>query len=374
MAYKCLHILTITLLGLLLEKTSLADMTKEDPKLSHILGRGYDSNLKIMREACISGRMNATKTKKLSLDSIFDQSFQSVFQEKRGFFGAGLNLGFIGGKGRTDFIFRNLSSKQRTSLINRIYYEHARIEFDDYKTNIFAQNALTIGPAEVQGLCGDQLINSVKVGSALYVSASLMFPTEKSFKEFRTKITISFLFGLIKIRKEFTETFEKVAKDATIHFDVLQLGADAKAFNDLKTKNPGYCSIDNLDTCLNYYDELLTYVNDGFAKSIHKSSMQQMHPLSFNTIDYRFSKVASLHTGTENFRSGDAIRVYDNTAEPLIELYSERDLLEKRIALDGLTKAEKVRLTVKKQKLEDEIDKQIELMELQLKEGQMPAF
>ncbi len=374
MINKWVQIIAITMLSLFLAHIGLAETNTSDEKLSAILGRGYDSYLNIMREACISGTMVSTVTKRLQLDSTFDQSFQSMFQEKRGFFGAGLNLGFIGGKGRTDFIFRNLASKQRTSLISRIFYEHARLSFNDYKINISAKDALASGPAQVQGRCGDQLINNVKVGSALYVSAGLMFPSEQSFKEFRTRITISLLFGLIKIRKDFVKTFKEVAKDATIYFDVLQLGGDTKDFEILNAQNPGYCSIDNLDTCLDYYDKLLSYVNSGFGKSIESSSLEQMFPLSFSTVDYRFTKTPILTAGPDVRRSGDEMRIYENAANPLIDLYYQRDVLDKRLALDKLTNPEILRLNVKKQKLEKRIEEQKKLMELQLKEGQISAF
>lgn len=374
MINKYLQIIVTTTLGLSLSYVGLAETNSSDEKLSAILGRGYDSHLNIMREACIAGTMVSSVNKRLQLDSTFDQSFQSMFQEKRGFFGAGLNLGFIGGKGRTDFIFRNLASKQRTSLISRIFYEHARLSFNDYHTNIFAEDALAKGPAEVQGRCGDQLINSVKVGSALYVSAGLMFPSEQSFKEFRTRITISLLFGLIKIRKEFVKTFENVAKDATIYFDILQLGGDTKEFDALKEANPGYCSKDNLATCLDYYEKLLSYINKGFGKSIESASLDQMFPLSFSAIDYRFTKTPKLTTGSDVRRSGDNFRVYENAANPLVDLYYQRDVLDKRLALDKLSKSEILRLKVKKQKLETLIEEQKKLMELQLQEGQISAF
>ncbi|MFW7380426.1 MAG: hypothetical protein ACOH5I_16560 [Oligoflexus sp.] len=256
-----------------------------------ILGYGLDSQQNVLRQACISGIPILHRNEMMELRVYQTADFDEYFRRQMGSGSVGVDIWLIGAKAKQEFIQRNTETEQRMSMMWEIVYEYGSQSLEQRQLSLIGLDAINRDDNEKLRLCGDRFVHSVKLGAKVLLAASLHFPTKESYQQFKTKVTVSILGGLIKFSKEFLKEMSEHGAEAILSIQALQLGGDPIHLESFAAKGQRFCQIQELEECLATFHSLYHYMfaEDGFRQSLQGQNIEQLYPFYFTTELYRES-------------------------------------------------------------------------------------
>lgn len=310
-------------------------------EVSHpLMGTGFDSLTHQIKKACLKGNVILTEKSSFSMDTSVGSRFEQSLGETNGFWELGINLGIIGGKGRTDFMIRNIETDRKSTLVSQMNMTKYEMHFSDYQV-LPEIHRIKADKQLLSDECGNAFINRLTLGKSFYLASSLIFPSKESLKEFKTTITISAFFGLIKKQKIFTKTFKDYAGDAILQIRFIQIGGSQTALDELSEKNPKYCDKDSIQKCLDFYQAVNAYVSSDSFIDLGKmdDQVELLYPVEISGIDYRFSKAHELASNSVYATRYD--RGIDSKIKAMADIYAKIEGLEQKLYLDELSSVER---------------------------------
>lgn len=219
-----------------------------------LLGAGLHRPSWRVTEPCVYGEWAWQKNEQISFQVHQSATVQDYLDQKSGGAGVGVNFFLIGGRAATDFLIRRTEHQKQVSLIFEVDYHYGSVWLKDPKLNPSGLKALSLTPEGQEDGCGTHYVDEARVGAKFMLAASLSFHSEEAYKRFKTKISVSFLFGLIKITKEFVKEFRDLAAEATLIVDAIQVGGQNIIPQHLL--QPQYCKPDGIERCGQAFQEL----------------------------------------------------------------------------------------------------------------------
>jgi hypothetical protein len=196
------------------------------------------------------------------------QSASEILEDERGYGSLKVDFWVLGAKARSEFILRNSESRTQSSIMWSIDYRGASVVLNKRRLNARGRQALGQPAAEQRRLCGDQFILGAALGAKFYLAASLLFDSEVKYRYFKTKVSASAFGGLLKKDKSSIDEVRRAAQNATLSVQAFQAGGDTFDLDLLAASHVSYCSMENLDPCLDRFTALHRYAfgPEGFKK------------------------------------------------------------------------------------------------------------
>lgn len=186
----------------------------------------------------------------------FDQTEDELFHNAHGHMAHGVNLGILGYSGSTEFVKKFSSAATRTSLVYELNINHG----------IFK---IKLPEAVDPDACQTGYVDSVAVGSKLLIAMVAEFSSLEEYRRFKTRTTVSALWGLRKKSKERIKEFKQSLAGGYVRIGSLLVGASSPKLDQLGGEK--ICNKDNLETCLDAAQNLLDLFSGSneFFHAIH---------------------------------------------------------------------------------------------------------
>ncbi|MDQ3233255.1 MAG: hypothetical protein M3Q07_15670, partial [Pseudobdellovibrionaceae bacterium] len=243
------------------------------------IGSGLDSASNQWRPPCFDGIIQpATPNRSITMKMYASQSASEILEDQRGYGSAQVDFWVLGAKARSEFILRNSESETQSSLMWSLDYRGASVYFNKRELNARGRAAAALPMAEQRKMCGDQFIIGAALGARFYLAASLLFDSQTKYRYFKTKVSASAFGGLLKKEKKSIDEVRQVAGDAHLSVQVFQYGGETFDLDLLSASQVSYCSMDNLDPCLERFSALHRYAfgPDGFRKHVDSRKPEQL--------------------------------------------------------------------------------------------------
>lgn len=243
-----------------------------------VLGAGFETELRIPRESCLDGEwvFQGGSQGGLAYRGAFDTN--TMINTLAGSVKAGVNLVIFGGSVKFSMRNRTTESNRTAASTIELNYTKGSYNFENRTVKPDIASLIQTNPQAVRDRCGDAFIHNKKLGSNLYVTAKLHFKDREEYEWYQTKIKIKVLFWSKTITK--TKEFYEATKNAVYSVQVNTDGGLTPRLAALTAGGPRYCRTNNIDSCLDYADELFSYLLDG---GDYPNELNDSH---LNTITY----------------------------------------------------------------------------------------
>ncbi|WP_141734143.1 hypothetical protein [Oligoflexus tunisiensis] len=256
----------------------------------HRIGSGLESTSQQWRPSCLAGTLQpSAPNRSITMKMYASQSTSEILEDQRGYGSVKVDFWVLGAKARSEFILRNSESETQASLIWNVDYRAASVFFNERQLNARGQQALTRPLAEQRQICGDQFILGAALGARFYLATSLIFDSREKYRYFKTKVSASAFGGLLKKDKTSIDEVRRVAQGAHLSVQAFQYGGETFDLDLLAASQVSYCSMDNLDPCLERFAALHRYAfgPEGFRKHVDSRKPEQLAVLWLNASSYQ---------------------------------------------------------------------------------------
>jgi hypothetical protein len=256
----------------------------------HRIGSGLESTSQQWRPSCLDGTVQASApNRSITMKMYASQSASEILEDQRGYGSVKVDFWVLGAKARSEFILRNSESETQASLMWNVDYRAASSFFNKRQLNARGRAALLRPLAEQRQICGDQFILGAALGARFYLAASLLFDSKEKYRYFKTKVSASAFGGLLKKDKTSIDEVKRVAQGAYLSVQAFQYGGETFDLDLLAASQVSYCSMDNLDPCLERFTALHRYAfgPDGFRKHVDAGRPEQLAVLWLNASSYQ---------------------------------------------------------------------------------------
>lgn len=205
---------------------------------------------------CAKGEVSFFARPELTARLHFDQSEEELFHHAHGHMSHGVNLGIVGYSGSTEFIKKYSSAATRTSLVYEININHG----------IFK---MKLPEAVDPDVCRNGYVDSVAVGSKLFIAMVAEFSSLEEYRRFKTRTRVSALWGLRKKSQERIKEFKRALEGGYVRVGSLLVGASSPKLDQLGGEK--VCTKDNLEICLEAAGNVLELFSNSneFFHAIH---------------------------------------------------------------------------------------------------------
>jgi hypothetical protein len=254
------------------------------------MGSGLESVSNQWRPSCLDGSIQpSAANRSITMKMYASQSASEILEDQRGYGSAQVDFWVLGAKARSEFILRNSESRTQTSLMWSVEYRGASAYLNKRQLNARGRQALTRPLAEQRQLCGDQFIIGAALGAKFYLAASLVFDSEVKYRYFKTKVSASAFGGLLKKDKSSIDEVRRAAQNAFLSIQAFQYGGETFDLDLLSASHVSYCSMDNIEPCLDRFSALHRYAfgADGFRKHADKKKAEELAVLWLTASSYQ---------------------------------------------------------------------------------------
>ena len=226
-----------------------------------VLGAGFEQSLTMPLESCLNGEWiyQGGTQGDLSYQGSYDS--EAMINTIAGSVKGGINLVIFGGSAKFSMRRKVTKNSNSAAAVIELGYNKGSYNLEHRQTKSDISALLATDPQLVRNKCGDGFIHNIQLGSNLYISAKLHFKSRAEYEWYQTKIKIKFLF----FSKTFTKTkeFYEATKDAVYSIQVNTDGGMTPKLAALTQGGTQYCKTDNMQTCIDYADNIFSYVLDG---------------------------------------------------------------------------------------------------------------
>ncbi len=254
------------------------------------IGSGLESVSNQWRSSCLDGSIQSSAANRsITMKMYASQSASEILEDQRGYGSAQVDFWVLGAKARSEFILRNSESSTQASLMWSVDYRGASLYLNKRQLNARGLQAITRPLTEQRQLCGDQFIIGAALGARFYLAASLVFDSETKYRYFKTKVSASAFGGLLKKDKTSIDEVRRMAQGAHLSIQAFQYGGDTFDLDLLSASHVSYCSMDNLEACLERFSALHRYAFgvDGFRKHVDSRKPEQLAVLWLHASPYQ---------------------------------------------------------------------------------------
>jgi hypothetical protein len=254
------------------------------------IGSGLESVSNQWRSPCLDGSiLPSAPNRSITMKMYASQSASEILEDQRGYGSAQVDFWVLGAKARSEFILRNSESSTQSSMMWSVEYRGASVHLGKRQLNGRGQNALTRPLSEQRQLCGDQFIVGAALGARFFLAASLIFDSEVKYRYFKTKVSASAFGGLLKKEKSSIDEVRRMAQDAHLSIQAFQYGGETFDLDLLSASQVSYCSMDNIEPCLERFSALHRYAfgAEGFRKHVDSKKPEQLAVLWLNASSYQ---------------------------------------------------------------------------------------
>jgi hypothetical protein len=254
------------------------------------IGSGLESVRNQWRSSCLDGSVQpSAANRSITMKMYASQSASEILEDQRGYGSAQVDFWVLGAKARSEFILRNSESSTQSSLIWSVEYRGASVHFNKRQLNARGQQALASPLAQQRQLCGDQFIIGAALGAKFYLAASLVFDSETKYRYFKTKVSASAFGGLLKKDKSSIDEVRRMAQDAHLSIQAFQYGGETFDLDLLSASQVSYCSMDNIEPCLERFSALHRYAfgAEGFRKHVDSKKPEKLAVLWLTASSYQ---------------------------------------------------------------------------------------
>lgn len=254
------------------------------------INSGLESATNQWRPSCLDGSIQpAAPNRSITMKMYASQSASEILEDQRGYGSAEVDFWVLGAKARHEFILRNSESETQTTLLWSVEYRGASVYLNQRQLNTRGQNAASLSTLQQRQLCGDQFIVGAALGARFYLAASLIFDSQEKYRYFKTKASGTALGGLFKKDKSSTDEVRRMAESAHLSIQAFQYGGETFDLDLLLATHRSYCSMNNLDPCLEGFTALHRYAfgAEGFQKQVNSRKPEQLAVLWLNASSYQ---------------------------------------------------------------------------------------
>lgn len=262
-----------------------------------------------LRQHCIVGEPRLYPQRQAEFRMHFAKDFNDLLKSRSGSGSVGVNIWLIGASARQEFFLRNSSSDQRVSMIWELSYHLGTVALENRSLSLIGQGASQRDERSKREICGDRFIDHVKLGSRVYLAVSLHFLSEEAYRQFRTRVTVSFLGGLIRFSREFVDTFQSFEDQVWLSVDVIQMGGDSEYLKGLGSEQRLFCDQRNLKQCAERFQAIYQYMYGakGLQSSLREQDLSAYFPKYYWAADYRESLHDELQASQPGFEDKDLV-------------------------------------------------------------------
>jgi hypothetical protein len=247
------------------------------------LGQGFDNQVTMFREHCITGDIVETGNTEGELSYTGSNTVERHMEETFGKVKGGINLIIFAGSVSTSLSSQVTDNTRTASSSVKLIYDARDLSLENRTLTPLGTSILGDEDFRVDATCGNEFVHHVKLGSEIYVNARLYFRSVEDYKKWVTKIKVRFLF--YSKTKTKTKEWYDLTENGVYSIDVVTRGGMTDRLQTILDTNPTYCKTESMDACIDTAGKIFDYLFDeaGYPQDI-KSAPKQV--VSFTTESY----------------------------------------------------------------------------------------
>lgn len=249
----------LALLALAPSVPARADGPIDEDNWATTLGRGYDSHLGRIADACVTGHIEHRGARVGKVSAHYDESFSDYLRESGGRLSGSVDLGLIGGSASVEYYAKVARTELSTSYTVRFQADMGRAVLAGRSLTPEGQAAQGMSAEQRRAACGDGFIAEARLGAELLVTASFHFTRASELERFVKTVSVKALFGLIKSKRRWVEETSSFAQSGYLKVEALQKGGDPAQLAAMMGASQTLCRFDAIDPCQALLNSLLNY-------------------------------------------------------------------------------------------------------------------
>jgi len=240
------------------------------------LGAGVDSDRNwLKQEKCLAGDITSLGNSKTELSSKLISSFKDVLKIEKMSAGGKVSVKFFKAHAKVKYekMFRQTSYTQSYVLNYNVDFGSERIG------NIsISERGKTVSDnvCDFRRYCGDKYVSEVTKGGKVYVEMNFKFKTTQQKKEFSTSGGFGFAGEIccvpfsIDLEASVSRLSQTTRKESSLQVVAHQEGGKVEDLVKIfgSSNNSTSCSLDDLTSCKQAIDDIIEYVQNGFAETL----------------------------------------------------------------------------------------------------------
>lgn len=319
-----------------------------------ILGRGFvldedGESIEFndrLRGSCVTGQTYPYSRSSTKIELLKSWSFDETQNVIEMGGSSKLNFWISSAKASVRYLMANASTEthESDSILIEHYGPSYRFLPDD------------VGVSTPDGDCGDGMLSSMRTKSKHILTASIEFFSQEKKEEFKAKIKVSLMGGLIKKTFRYDEENKSLFEGAIINVSHYYEGITTDELTRLRDYSTDStkkyrCDYSNFSLCSNKYEELLNYI--GSSEFVEKLNSSE----STGRAEYIYAPyyISGVDSSPPEYVGGIYIKLISYVDE-ISELYSRKE----KLVNETLTKSRQVEI--------DEVERLIDLIDAQIYE------
>ena len=249
----------------------LDKLSPPDEDLIPWLGAGVDSDRNwLKQEKCLAGDITSLGNSGTELSAKLISSFKDVLVIKKASAGGKFSIKFFKAHADAKYtsVFKQTSYTQSYVLNYNVDLGSERISNISIseRGNIAAQNA-----CDFRRYCGDKYVSEITKGGKVYIEMNFKFKTTQQTKEFSAGGGVGFAGKFsVDLEASVSGLSKTTKKQSSLQVVAHQEGGDVTRLIDIfgSNGNSTSCSLDDLELCKKAIDDIIAYMQDGFAKTL----------------------------------------------------------------------------------------------------------
>jgi hypothetical protein len=270
---------------------ALNKLTPPDENLTAWLGAGIDSDRNWLKsQKCLAGTPQPLGNSKTELSAKLISSFKDVLEIKKKSAGGKLSIGFFNAHAKAKYqkMFRETSYTQSYVLNYDVNLGNVRLGNPS-----LSQKGRNLDACSFRKYCGDKYVTEITKGGRVYVEMNFTFKSQQQKREFSAGGGFGFEKDIcctsvsVNLEASVSKLSKKTKRESSLEVVAHQEGGKVEnLINIFGSKgNTTTCSLDNLAPCKKAVNDIITYIQKGFAPTLrnHPSILEYKY-VGFDSI------------------------------------------------------------------------------------------
>jgi hypothetical protein len=269
--------------------TAVQATTHINPSINDTyLGTGIDSVSGLLQGNCISGDSVAAGNTAVNLGLQNATTASQSINEVQGSLSADVNLGLFAAGATVSMHTRLEDNSNTASMVYRVRYRAGTKTLENRAYTTQGSSVQGQTPEQIRDACGDEFIDSVELGSDLYLVMQMQFSSKADYEKFVTQIRVRVLFWS-HTETISSETYEFAANGvySVKAVSTVPLPADITAI--LGSSGEKYCNLDSnsMVLCVTAANGVLDYlIGSSSNYRSHFDNPENIKVIGFNSMPY----------------------------------------------------------------------------------------
>jgi hypothetical protein len=264
------------------------------------LGTGIDSASGELQGNCISGDRVETGNSAVNLALHNASSASQSIEEVKGSISADVNLGLFAAGASVSMHTRLEENSNTASFVYRVRYRAGTETLENRDTTALGLSVQGQAESQIRDVCGDEFIDSVELGSDLYLVTQMQFSSKAEYEKFVTEIRVRVLFWS-RTDTISSETYAHAANGVYSVKAVSTVALPGAITTILGGSGEKYCHVasNDMPSCVAAANDVLDYLIG--SNSSYRSYLEDTNNLTvigFNSMPYDKAGHFELATGS----------------------------------------------------------------------------